>query len=99
MIARLAPLAGRLVLTPVKSERSLPPQELLPIIGRAGCPAPVSVCASLSEALKQTADDPSLVICGSLYLVGEAMELLQVSAVPARNERDLNEWSQDKPKA
>jgi D-serine deaminase-like pyridoxal phosphate-dependent protein len=47
-------------------------------------------------ALRQTADDPNLVICGSLYLVGEAMELLQVSAVPARNERGLNEWSQVK---
>jgi dihydrofolate synthase / folylpolyglutamate synthase len=90
MIERLAPVAGRLVLTPVKSERSLPPQELLPLLGKT----PATICSSLSEALKQAADDPNLVICGSLYLVGEAMELLQVSAVPARNERDLNEWSQ-----
>jgi dihydrofolate synthase/folylpolyglutamate synthase len=92
MVPRLAPLAGRLVLTPVKSERSLPPQELLPLLGNT----PVTICSSLSDALRQTADDPNLVICGSLYLVGEAMELLQVSAVPARNERDLNEWSQVK---
>jgi dihydrofolate synthase/folylpolyglutamate synthase len=95
MIARLAPLTGRLVLTPVKSERSLPPQDLLPLL--QGLQAPISVCPSLSEALKQSADDPNLVICGSLYLVGEAMELLQVSAVPARSERDLNEWGVGKP--
>jgi dihydrofolate synthase / folylpolyglutamate synthase len=95
MVARLAPMAGRLVLTPVKSERSLPPQELLPVL--QSWPARISTCSSLSEALKQTADEPNLVICGSLYLVGEAMELLQVSAVPARNERDLNEWGVAKP--
>ena len=29
---------------------------------------------------------------GSLYLVGEAMELLHLSPIPATDERRLNEW-------
>jgi dihydrofolate synthase/folylpolyglutamate synthase len=93
MTRRLAPLAGRLVLTPVKSERSLGPEELLPVAQAAGGEIAVTTCSSLADALQQTAEDARLVICGSLYLVGEAMELLSLSAVPAQDERGLNEWN------
>ncbi len=93
MTRRLAPLAQRLVLTPVKSERSLAPEELLPVAQAAGGEIPVTASSSLADALQQTAEDARLVICGSLYLVGEAMELLSLSAVPAQDERGLNEWN------
>jgi dihydrofolate synthase / folylpolyglutamate synthase len=92
MARRLMPLAGRIVLTPVKSERSLSPGELQPFLNQLGLKSPITLCGSLAEALRVTAEDALVVITGSLYLVGEAMELLQLSAVPAAGERELNEW-------
>jgi hypothetical protein len=47
----------------------------------------------LGQALEATAQDSFVVITGSLYLVGEALELLQVNSHGIRNERGLNEWS------
>ena len=44
------------------------------------------------EALEKSADDDFVVITGSLYLVGEALELLGLSPAGA-GERGLNEWS------
>jgi hypothetical protein len=37
--------------------------------------------------------DAFVVISGSLYLVGEAMELLQLAAAPAADEKLLNAWA------
>jgi dihydrofolate synthase/folylpolyglutamate synthase len=88
----LAPLAHRLLLVPVNSRRSLAPEELLPVCRNANPQAAVVVCASLAEALDRSAHDPFLLITGSLYLVGEAMERLQLSPAPAADERGLNEW-------
>jgi hypothetical protein len=34
-----------------------------------------------------------VLITGSLYLVGEAMELLRLAPVTSAGERGLNEWS------
>ena len=62
----------------------------------AGAPTPraqVTEHASLREALAATAKDAFLTIAGSLYLVGEAMELLHLSPAKAADERGLNEWS------
>ncbi|MFN7141142.1 MAG: hypothetical protein ACK4UN_17575, partial [Limisphaerales bacterium] len=53
--------------------------------------AQVTACESLNQALDATRNDHFVLITGSLYLIGEAMELLGIS--PARNERGLNEWS------
>ena len=44
---------------------------------------------------RQTAGDSFVAIAGSLYLVGEAMELLHLSPAKAANERGLNEWRGD----
>jgi dihydrofolate synthase/folylpolyglutamate synthase len=76
--------AGRLLLVPVKSKRSLPPNELLSVCNG-------TVCNSLSEALEQTKADKEVVITGSLFLVGEAMELLGIESSPTQDERTLNE--------
>jgi dihydrofolate synthase/folylpolyglutamate synthase len=46
----------------------------------------------LAAALAEAAGDEFVVIAGSLYLIGEAMELLHLSAAPEQNERKLNEW-------
>jgi len=91
MAALLAPIAGRLMLTPVNSERTLPPEELLPVCQQANPAAPAIVCHSLAEALKEVAHEKAVIITGSLYLVGEAMELLGLCGA-APEERSLNEW-------
>lgn len=88
----LAPLARRLLLVPVNSRRTLAPEDLLPVCRDANSQATVEVCASLAEAMSRSADEPFLMITGSLYLVGEAMERLQLSPAPAADERGLNEW-------
>ena len=88
----LAPLAGRIFTVPVASERAASANELA-VACRAANPAAESLaCASLNEALKRTAGDTFVVITGSLYLVGEALELLGHSPA-AESERGLNEWA------
>lgn len=89
----LAPLAGRSLLVPVASRRTLAPEVLAPVCRQANATAPVEVCSSLSEALQKSASEPFLIITGSLYLVGEAMEHLQIAPTPSADERGLNEWS------
>jgi dihydrofolate synthase/folylpolyglutamate synthase len=88
----LAPLARRILLVPVPSERSATPQELAEACRRANPRAQVIECASLGEALEKTIEDGFVTIGGSLYLIGEAMELLHLSPAKANNERRLNEW-------
>ncbi len=89
----LAPLASRLLLVPVKSERALPPTDLVPPCRAANAAASIEVCESLSVALARSQEDPFLLITGSLYLIGEAMELLQLLPTPPADERGLNEWN------
>ena len=89
----LAPLAERILLVPVPSERSATPQELAGACRRANPRARVTEHGSLREALTATRSEAFLTVAGSLYLVGEAMELLHLSPAKARNERGLNEWS------
>src|SRR5262249_20170884 len=88
----LAPLASRIMLIPLKSERSLPPEKLAPVCRHANPDADVVICSSLAEALEGAAQDKALVMTGSLYLVGEALELLGASPVPGVEERPLKEW-------
>ncbi len=95
--AQLAGLAARILLVPVSSQRSLAPENLLPICRAANAAAPVSVCENLAEALRQMANEPFVLITGSLYLVGEAMELLRLAPVPPAGERGLNEWTGVRP--
>jgi dihydrofolate synthase / folylpolyglutamate synthase len=89
----LAPLAERIFLVPVPSERSATPQELAVACRGANPRARVTECASLRDALAATIEDAFLTVAGSLYLVGEAMELLHLSPAKAADERRLNEWS------
>ncbi|PWU17172.1 MAG: bifunctional folylpolyglutamate synthase/dihydrofolate synthase [Verrucomicrobia bacterium] len=88
----LAPLAKRILLVTVQSERSAAPEKLAGACRRANPRAEVLACPSLRAALADAATDPFVVITGSLYLVGEAMELLGISAAKATDERGLNEW-------
>jgi dihydrofolate synthase/folylpolyglutamate synthase len=88
----LSPLAKKILTVPVSSQRTANPDELTAACRAANPSAEVSVCHSLNEALQRVARDKFVVITGSLYLIGEALELL--GRVPtAKSERELNEWS------
>jgi dihydrofolate synthase/folylpolyglutamate synthase len=88
----LAPLTERIFTVPVSSERSTHPGELAIACRAANSSAEISPCPSLREVLGKIARDDFVVITGSLYLVGEALELLGLSPA-SRGERDLNEWT------
>lgn len=92
MCHSLAPLAERILLTPVHSERSEDPTRLVAACRESNPRVPIEVCQSLADALQKVADAPFVVIAGSLYLVGEAMELLHLTRVSATDEKGLNEW-------
>jgi dihydrofolate synthase / folylpolyglutamate synthase len=80
LLAALAPLAGRLVLTSPPHERGRDPRELLPLLP-AGTAAEVEPdpAAALDRALALTpaAGADTLVVCGSIYLVGAARTALR----------------------
>lgn len=90
MCRALAPLAGRIAAVRVASNRSLPPEALAEFCRRANPAARVTAHDSLADALVALSAEPRVVIAGSLYLIGEALERLGLSA--AAGERDLNEW-------
>ena len=89
----LAPLAGRILLVPVCSQRTASPQELGSMCRKANAAAEITELGSLTEALALACADPFVVITGSLYLIGEAMELLGLSFTNNCDERKLNEWN------
>ena len=92
MCRLLAPLAARILVSPVATRRGAAPAELAALCREVNPAAEVVECAALSAALESARRDPFIVITGSLYLVGEALELLQLSPAPAGAERPLNDW-------
>ena len=93
IIARtLAPLADKILLVPVNSQRTLPPEQLATACRHVNATVSAEVCLSLEEALSRARGEAFLLITGSLYLVGEAMERLHLSPAPPQDERGLNEW-------
>jgi dihydrofolate synthase/folylpolyglutamate synthase len=92
MCARLAPLAARLWLVPVDSERSARPEELAAACRTANPQADVRCFDNLAQALTAAADDKLVVIAGSLYLIGAALAFLDPAFRETEDERGLNEW-------
>jgi dihydrofolate synthase/folylpolyglutamate synthase len=88
----LAPTASRIFTVPVASERTADAHELAAACRAAHPAAEIAACDSLRMALDQAASDRFVVVTGSLYLVGEALELLGLSPATG-GERALNEWS------
>ncbi len=87
----LAPLAAKIFTVPVASARTADTRELAETFRSANPQAEVLICKNLSEAINASKDEPFVVVTGSLYLVGEALELLGLS--PANTgERALNDW-------
>jgi dihydrofolate synthase/folylpolyglutamate synthase len=88
----LGPLAGQILTVPVSSQRTANPDDLTEACRAANPSATVSICRSLSDALQKAAAERFVIITGSLYLIGEALELLGFYS-SAKSERELNEWS------
>jgi dihydrofolate synthase/folylpolyglutamate synthase len=87
----LAPMAARILTVPVSSERTAGARELAPACRAVNSTAEIVACDSLREALGKIASDDFVVVTGSLYLVGEALESFGLSPATS-DERALNEW-------
>ena len=69
----LKPVVGRAIAVRTNNPRSLPAEELAAMMREEGIAAVAA--ASLPEAIAMSGDDPTL-ICGSLFLAGEALVAL-----------------------
>ena len=76
LLNALVPIIGTLTLVPITNPRALTVEQLREIALEHLPSVPCSTAASLEEALERPAQLRRLV-CGSLYLVGEAIGLLQ----------------------
>ena len=88
----LAPLAGRVLCVPVNSERTSDPDELARWCKSANPPARITVAANLVEAygLARRENAEVIVIAGSLFLVGEALDRLGFAhPTKAKTQREL----------
>lgn len=88
----LSPVAHRVICVPLNSEETLDPAHLAAICQRINPDAKVESYATVQDALAAVVAEPLVVVSGSLYLIGEAMEILQVNPKPVRDEKPLNEW-------
>ena len=86
----LAPMAARILVAPVASDRGTDPQWLADCCRAANSAAKVSLCRNIADALAQAAGEPFVVVSGSLHFVGEAMEELGLAS--SQSERGLNEY-------
>jgi folylpolyglutamate synthase/dihydropteroate synthase len=85
-------LAAKILTVPVASGRTADAQELAAAFRSANSAAEVFAEKNLASALGTCKDNGLVVITGSLYLIGEALERLGVSPADT-GERALNEWS------
>ncbi|HVU26561.1 MAG TPA: folylpolyglutamate synthase/dihydrofolate synthase family protein [Verrucomicrobiae bacterium] len=87
----LAPLAEQIFCAPVASERAANPDELAEACRQINPRAEIFACSSLAEAMQKISAENFIIVTGSLYLVGEALEILGLSPA-GESERALNEW-------
>jgi len=85
----IAPMAGRVVAVPTSSAKTVSPERIAEVCGEF-CES--ETAASAMEGLARLATESLVVVTGSIYLVGDAMERLNVSPHPETDERNLNEW-------
>jgi dihydrofolate synthase / folylpolyglutamate synthase len=73
----LAPIAARFILPHVRTERALPPNELVPHLVSITPPLPYSITPGVSVALESARAHPErILITGSLHFAGEALATL-----------------------
>ena len=88
----LAPLADEVFAVPVASERTAAAAELAAVFRQVNPACQTTVAENVAAALNACKDKPLVVVTGSLYLVGEALEHLAMVPVSGP-ERGLNEWT------
>ena len=88
----LAPVAGQILTVPIASKRTADAGQLAAAFRAARPDAEVTVCPDLPAALKAAENQGFIVITGSLYLIGEALDRLGLAHAGA-SERGLNEWA------
>jgi dihydrofolate synthase/folylpolyglutamate synthase len=91
----LAPLASKIFTVRVASNRTADAGELAGVFHAANPAATITAWDNLAGALNASKDEPFVVITGSLYLIGEALERLGFSPA-SMEERGLNEWTTPK---
>jgi dihydrofolate synthase/folylpolyglutamate synthase len=94
-LQRIAPLATCAFAVPVRNPRTLSPGQTLGQMNIAGL-RDASDCASLGEALTRATtwaknNNGVIVICGSLFLAGEALQLFKALPSQTNNRVDLAE--------
>jgi dihydrofolate synthase/folylpolyglutamate synthase len=91
----LAPLAEKIFTVPVASQRTADANEVAAVFRSANPTSEVIACKNFSKAIFACKDEHFVVVTGSLYLIGEALE--QLGVLPSDGgERGLNEWSAPK---
>jgi dihydrofolate synthase/folylpolyglutamate synthase len=86
----LAPAAAKIFLSPIASDRGADPRWLADCCRAANAAAEVAVCPNIAQALAQAAQEPFVVVTGSLHFVGEAMQELGLAS--SDSERGLNDY-------
>lgn len=92
MLEQLVPAAGRILTVPVSNPRTLSSEEVRAAVVATRLGRPVRAASSLAEALRWAAADPVVLVTGSLYLIGEALEVLGAVPLGGSDERTLNSW-------
>jgi dihydrofolate synthase/folylpolyglutamate synthase len=77
MLQKIAPLAYKIFLPPLKTKRAVAPQVLATFTASLGYPAlmPENVTVSVLQALQCADQDDLICACGSLYLAGEVKQI------------------------
>ena len=94
IVRLIAPLAHRVIATRLTSERALPVNELAQLCRQANPAAVVSEAGSVAAALALVKNEPFVLLTGSLYFVGEALEALVILTADGADEKALNDWKQ-----
>ncbi|MDB6054662.1 MAG: FolC bifunctional protein [Verrucomicrobiales bacterium] len=91
----LAPMADRIICCPVNSPRSASPAEVISGLLASTPHSGISfdTAKNLADSLRIAAEAPLVVVTGSLFFIGEAMEFLSGLGSTFSNERGLNEWN------
>ncbi len=87
----LAPQAAKVFTVPVASQRTATTEDLAAGFQKVAPNLSVQPKPNLAAALNACKDELFVVITGSLYLIGEALERLEVMAANG-DERSLNDW-------
>ena len=95
ILRMLSSRAHRILLPPVQTPRAVEPVQLQSLLSRIAPAVKVETATNFESALKAADGEALVVVAGSMYLVGEALQTLLADRVAAKGggERLLNDWS------